>query len=91
MKTGSAELSVMRSFPMCVKTDNVEWLQYRLEAADIRVWRDTADLWPGEGWRAKVRRAIQDNALVFIACFSDQNLARRSRLLSQQDEPSRSP
>ena len=34
------------------------------------MWRDTADLWPGEDWRAKIRQAIICNALVFIACFS---------------------
>jgi hypothetical protein len=58
-------------------SDHVERLQRRLEAVGIRVWRDTADLWPGEDWRAKIRQAIQDNALVFIACFSHQSLARR--------------
>jgi len=40
------------------------------------VWRDTADLWPGEDWRAKIRRAITGNALVFIACFSSRSVAR---------------
>jgi hypothetical protein len=47
----------------------VDKLQRELEAAGISVWRDTADLWSGEDWRAKIRRAITDNALVFIACF----------------------
>ena len=42
----------------------------------MRVWRDTAELWPGEDWRVKIRQAIQDGALVFIACFSQQSLAR---------------
>jgi hypothetical protein len=54
----------------------VDWLQRKLEAADVRVWRDTADLWPGEDWRAKIRQAIRDDALVFIACFSQQSVAR---------------
>jgi hypothetical protein len=54
----------------------VDWLQQELEAAGIPVWRDTADLWPGEDWRAKIRQAITDDALVFIACFSRANLAR---------------
>lgn len=40
------------------------------------MWRDTADLWPGEDWRMKIRHAITDNALVFIACFSSQSAAR---------------
>ena len=40
------------------------------------MWRDTADLWPGEDWRAKIRQAITDNTLVFIACFSRSSLSR---------------
>jgi hypothetical protein len=56
--------------------ERVDELQRRLQAAGIPVWRDTCDLWPGEDWRAKIRRAITDNALVFIACFSRASLAR---------------
>lgn len=51
-------------------------LQAALEAAGIPVWRDTTDLWPGEDWRVKIRRAITDDALIFIACFSKNSLAR---------------
>jgi hypothetical protein len=55
---------------------HVDQLQHALEAAGISVWRDTANLWPGENWRMKIRNAITDNALVFIACFSSQSAAR---------------
>lgn len=55
---------------------DVDMLQRVLEAAGVSVWRDTADLWPGEDWRAKIRRAITDDALVFIACFSSRSIAR---------------
>ena len=55
---------------------HVDKLQRRLEEAGVRVWRDTADLWPGEDWRARIRRAINDNALAFIVCFSHASLAR---------------
>lgn len=41
------------------------------------MWRDTTDLWPGEDWRAKIRQAITNNALVFIACFSHQSVTRQ--------------
>jgi TIR domain len=54
----------------------VNQLQQALQAAGIPVWRDTADLWPGEDWRAKIRGAITENAFVFIACFSQRSLAR---------------
>lgn len=55
----------------------VDRLQHMLEAAGVPVWRDTADLWPGENWQIKIRHAITENALVFIACFSVNSLARR--------------
>jgi len=51
-------------------------LQRILEAAGIPVWRDTADLWPGQDWRANIRRAITNDALVFLACFSQLSLSR---------------
>jgi hypothetical protein len=68
---GHAFLSYMRE-----DSDRVDGLQQALEAAGIRVWRDTADLWPGENWRTQIRSAITDSALVFIACFSSQSAAR---------------
>lgn len=54
----------------------VDALQQTLEAAGIKVWRDTADLWPGQDWKTEVRRAIGEDALVFVACFSRSGLAR---------------
>ncbi len=61
----------------------VDHVQRALEAAGVRVWRDTADLWPGQDWRAEIRRAVNDNALVFLACFSRNSLARE---VSYQNE-----
>jgi hypothetical protein len=57
-------------------SDQVDRLQQTLEAAGVTVWRDTGNLWPGEDWRVKIRHAITDGALVFIACFSKRSLAR---------------
>jgi hypothetical protein len=54
----------------------VDQLQRAVEAAGIPVWRDTADLWPGDDWRANIKRAITENALVFLACFSRASLSR---------------
>lgn len=62
----------------------VDELQHALEAAGIRVWRDTADLWPGEDWRAKIRQAITDNALVFIACFSQASVSREKSFHNEE-------
>jgi hypothetical protein len=55
---------------------SVDELQRVLEQADIPVWRDTDDLWPGEDWKANIRRAITAHALVFLACFSELSLRR---------------
>ncbi len=54
----------------------VDLLQERLQVAGIPVWLDTAELWPGEDWRLRIRDAITNGALVFIACFSARSLAR---------------
>jgi hypothetical protein len=62
----------------------VDQLQRTLEAAGILVWRDTADLWPGENWRVKIRRAITDDALAFIACFSTKSLARKKSYQNEE-------
>jgi hypothetical protein len=59
-------------------------LQRTLEGAGIRVWRDTADLWPGENWRVKIRDAIIHDALVFIACFSSHSAARRTSYANEE-------
>ena len=56
--------------------ERVDRLQKILEAAGVKVWRDTADLWPGEDWRARIRNAITKNSLAFIACFSQRSEAR---------------
>jgi len=61
----------------------VETLQRVLQAAGIRVWRDTDALWPGQDWRSEIRGAIIDGALVFIACFAGNS---NSRAKSYQNE-----
>lgn len=62
---------------------DVDRLQRVLQAAGVPVWRDTADLWPGEDWRDKIRRALVGDALLFVACFSTASVARR---VSYQNE-----
>jgi energy-coupling factor transporter ATP-binding protein EcfA2 len=64
--------------PTCGEdADSADQLQRVLEAAGVRVWRDTSDLWAGEDWRQKIRRAITNDAFVFIACFSRTSVTRR--------------
>lgn len=55
-------------------------MQEALEAAGVRVWRDTAEIWPGEDWRHRVRVAISEGAFAFLACFS------RARLTTNQSD-----
>jgi len=77
-REGRSRQAIRRAFISYVRedSDRVDWLQHKLETAGILVWRDTAELWPGDDWRARIRRAIGDDALVFIACFSKQSLSR---------------
>ncbi len=56
--------------------ERVDKLCRVLQAAQIPYWRDKGSLWPGDDWKAKIRQAIRDNSLVFLACFSDQSRAR---------------
>lgn len=57
-------------------SDAVDDLVSFLEAAGIQVWRDRQQLWPGDEWKAQISRAIQRDALAFIACFSEKSVAR---------------
>ena len=61
----------------------VDRLQGILEAAGIEVWRDTANLWPGQDWKIGIRQAIITGSLAFIACFSENS---HNRNASYQNE-----
>ncbi len=62
----------------------VDQLEIRLRDAGISVWRDTAELWPGEDWRARIRNAITSNTLAFIACFSSRSVSRASSYQNEE-------
>ena len=70
-QSGHAFVSYVRE-----DADAVAALAEHLSAAGIAVWRDTENLWPGDDWRQKIREAIEDHSLVFIACFSTNSMAR---------------
>jgi hypothetical protein len=63
---------------------HVDRLQRALELHGIRVWRDTADLLPGEDWRRAIGRAISEGSVVFLACFS-RNSASRDRSFQNEE------
>lgn len=71
-REGHAFISYVRE-----DSERVDRLQRILEAAGIPVWRDTADLWPGEDWRMNIRRAITKDALAFVVCFPENSEKRR--------------
>ena len=48
------------------------------------MWRDTAFLWPGENWRAKIQDAITRDAFVFIACFSSRSVTRQRNYQNEE-------
>jgi hypothetical protein len=77
--TGHVFVSYVREDSL--RVDNLRDL---LAAAELPVWLDIASLWPGDSWRAKIRAAIRDDALVFLACFSQHSVSRTSSY--QNDE-----
>ena len=64
-----------------VQTDRLHRI---FENARIPVWRDTVDLLPGEQWGEKIRSAITDNALAFIACFSRKSVGRNKSYQNEE-------
>ena len=70
-RTGHAFISYVHQ-----DRDAVAKLQRILSSAGVPIWLDKEDLWPGEDWRLKIRRAITKESLVFIACFSKNSNAR---------------
>ncbi len=75
---GLGQTSVGHVFVSYVREDSrrVDSLCRLLSAAGIPTWRDTERLWPGDEWRAAIRQAIRDDALVFLACFSRQSVGQ---------------
>jgi tetratricopeptide (TPR) repeat protein len=64
--------------------ERVMRLRRFLEAADIPVWFDTENLWPGQDWRLEVRRAIKSGTLAFLACFSIHSAARATTYQNEE-------
>ena len=65
-------------------SDVVDGLCAVLEAAQIPYWRDRTSLAPGDAWKAKIRQAIRDGSLVFLACFSEQSRARDKSHMNEE-------
>lgn len=65
-------------------SDAVDSLCAILEAAQIPYWRDRSALGPGDAWRAKIRQAIREGSLVFLACFSDNSRAKNKSYMNEE-------
>jgi hypothetical protein len=65
-------------------TEAVDRLCEVLEAAQIPYWRDRKSLGPGDIWKAKIREAVRDGSLVFLACFSDESRAREKSYQNEE-------
>ncbi|HKR48449.1 MAG TPA: toll/interleukin-1 receptor domain-containing protein [Pseudonocardiaceae bacterium] len=63
---------------------DVDRLQGMLEAAGIRVWRDTENLWPGQDWKTEIKNAITNGSLAFIACFSKHSQRREKSYQNEE-------
>jgi TIR domain len=55
-----------------------------LEASGIQVWRDSAQLWPGDDWKIEIRRAIERGSLAFVACLSTSAAARETTYQNEE-------
>lgn len=62
----------------------VEKLASVLRAAGIPVWKDTEALWPGEDWKQKIRSAIEDGSLAFVACFSTSSVSKDKTFMNEE-------
>ena len=54
----------------------VDELCSMLQAAEIPYWRDRDELGPGDMWEMKIKQAIRQGSLVFLACFSQNSHGR---------------
>lgn len=51
-------------------------IQVALEGAGVKVWRDRDNLGPGDAWKTKIRDAIQQESLAFVALLSTNSLTK---------------
>lgn len=65
-------------------SDRVDLLCDVLRASGIPYWRDRKDLAPGDNWKAKIRDAIQNGSLIFLACFSERSDAKPKSTMNEE-------
>ncbi len=56
--------------------DQAKRLQNYLQSAAIPYWLDRESIEPGQDWKVAIRQAIRTGSMVFLACFSEESIAR---------------
>jgi hypothetical protein len=64
--------------------NRVKRLVHILEAAQIKVWQDTADILPGQDWKNAIKDAVKTGSLAFIACFSENSQQRQKTFQNEE-------
>jgi hypothetical protein len=62
----------------------VDELEDKLKAAGLEVWRDKAEIRPGQDWQQEIKRAISENALAFLACFSSNSMSEPTSYINEE-------
>ena len=65
-------------------SDAVDDLCSVLEAAQIPYWRDRSALGPGDAWKARIRLAIGEGSLLFLACFSNNSRVKDKSYMNEE-------
>lgn len=65
-------------------TTEVDKLCRLLQQADIPYWRDRKDLEVGDAWRVTIKEAIGNDSLIFIACFSENSIAKAKSYMNEE-------
>lgn len=62
----------------------VDELESVLTASGIKVWRDVRDLWPGDSWKAEIRKAIKGDTLAFLPVFSKTSVNKAKTVMNEE-------
>lgn len=64
--------------------DRVGDLERTLRQNGIEVWRDIDRMEPGKNWKTEMRNAIRSNDLAFLACISENSVARKKSTQNEE-------
>jgi transposase-like protein len=84
--SAAASVAGKRVFISYVREDSdaVDRLCAVLKTAKIPYWRDRNELGPGDLWKDKIRTAIRNESLVFLACFSENYRRKQKSFMNEE-------